>query len=64
MTWDTVQQLVRIILQIAGGWLMSRGYITEEMATTLTGSLLSIGGVLWWIAWNGARPADTSKTGV
>ncbi len=30
MTWDTVQQLVRIILQLVAGWLLSRGFITEE----------------------------------
>jgi hypothetical protein len=58
MTWDTVQQLVRIILQLVAGWLLSRGFITEEMSTTLVGSLLSIGGVVWWIAWDSKRPAE------
>ena len=61
MTWDTVQQLVRIILQIFAGWLMSKGWITEDMMTTLVGSGVSLLGVVWWIAWNGTRPRDPLK---
>lgn len=56
MTWDTVQQLIRIILQIAAGWLLSLGYITEEMATTLVGSVLSLAGIVWWALWQRGRP--------
>jgi hypothetical protein len=58
MTWDTVQQLVRIILQLVAGWLLSRGWITEEMSTTLVGSLLSLAGIAWWAFWNTARPDE------
>ena len=64
MTWDTVQQLVRIILQIGAGALVQRGWITEDMATTVIGSVLSIGGVIWWAVWQSGRPADPPKTGV
>jgi hypothetical protein len=55
MTWDTVQQLVRIVLQIAAGWLMSQGYITAEMETTLVGALVSIAGIVWWTLWERGR---------
>jgi hypothetical protein len=57
MTWDTVQQLLRIILQLAAGWLLNQGIITEEMSTTLVGSLLSIGGIAWWALWERSRPS-------
>lgn len=57
MTWDTVQQLVRIILQLAAGWLLKEGIITEAMSTTLVGSLLSIGGIVWWALWERTRPS-------
>lgn len=56
MTWDTVQQFVRILLQLAAGWLLSQGYLSEEMATTLVGSLLSVAGILWWAVWERNRP--------
>jgi hypothetical protein len=56
MTWDTVQQLVRIIMQIAAGFLVQRGLLTEEMALTLVGSGVSILGVLWWMLWDRTRP--------
>jgi hypothetical protein len=56
MTWDTLQQLFRIILQLAAGWLLNQGIITEEMSTTLVGSLLSIGGIAWWALWERTRP--------
>jgi hypothetical protein len=56
MTWDTVQQLVRIIMQIAAGFLVQRGLITEAMSTTLVGSVLSLGGIAWWMLWDRTRP--------
>lgn len=59
MSWDTIQQLVRIILQLGAGWLLKEGVITEDMATTLVGSLLSIGGIAWWALWERSRPAST-----
>lgn len=57
MTWDTVQQLVRILMQFAGGLLVSRGLITEDMATQLVGAVVSLGGIAWWIFWNQQQPA-------
>ncbi len=56
MTWDTVQQLVRIIMQIAAGFLVQRGILTEEMSITLVGSGVSLIGVLWWALWDKTRP--------
>ena len=52
MDWNTVQQLLRILLQFGSGVLISKGVLTEEMAVTLTGGLISVASVVWWIAWN------------
>ena len=57
MTWDTVQQLVRILMQLGAGVLVQRGIITEDMSVTLVGSGVSIIGVVWWAFWNGNQPA-------
>ena len=57
MTWDTAQQFVRIGLQLVAGALVSKGILTEEMAATATGALLSLAGVAWWALWNRKRDA-------
>lgn len=57
MTWDTAQQFVRIGLQLGAGALVSKGILTEEMAETATGALLSLAGVAWWALWNRKRDA-------
>lgn len=57
MNWDTVQQLLRIILQVAAGMLVSKGIITAEMGVTLTGAVLSLGGIAWWAFWQRKRVA-------
>lgn len=59
MTWDTIQQLVRIIMQVLAGWLAAQGWITSDMQTTLVGAVVSLGGVLWWAFWERSRPAAT-----
>lgn len=57
MNWDSVQQVVRILLNAAGGILIGKGYLTEETATTLVGGLLSVGSVVWWFIWDRGRAA-------
>jgi hypothetical protein len=55
MNWDTLQQLVRIIMQVVAGMLVSKGVLTEEMGVTLTGAIVSLGSVLWWVLWQRTR---------
>lgn len=52
MDWNTVQQLLRILLQLGSGVLISKGVLTEEMAVTLTGGVISVASVVWWLVWN------------
>ena len=52
MTWDNIQQLIRIVMQVVAGMLISRGVITEEIGATLTGGVISLGNVVWWVFWN------------
>lgn len=58
MSWDTVQQLLRIILQVAAGFVVGQGYLNAEMATTATGAIMSLAGVIWWAVWNNKKPAS------
>lgn len=55
MNWDSVQQLIRIVAQIGAGALVSRGVITEELSTQLTGGILSLATVAWWVFWQNGR---------
>jgi len=55
MNWDTVQQFIRIIMQVLAGMLVSRGYITAEMGVTLSGAVLSLAGIAWWVFWDKKR---------
>lgn len=52
MNWDSVQQVLRILLNAGGGVLVSKGYLTEDMLTTAIGGFLSVGSVVWWFFWN------------
>ena len=55
MTWDTVQQLVLILLQIGAGWLINQGWITADHVTALVGAGTSILGIAWWAFWESGR---------
>lgn len=60
MNWDTVQQLVRIVLQFLAGILVTKGIIDEANAVTLVGALVSLASVIWWAVWNKkAAPSST-----
>ena len=62
MKWDSVQQLIRIVIQIAAGALVSRGFITEDLATQLTGGVMSLATVVWWMFWESGRPEKKTST--
>ena len=55
VTWDMIQQLVRILMQFVGGTLVAKGVITEEIAAQLSGAVLSLASVAWWLLWNRSR---------
>lgn len=55
MNWDTIQQLVRIIAQFVGGYLVSAGLITEGLVQELTGGAISIAMLAWWAFWERHR---------
>lgn len=59
--WDTIQQVIRIAMQFIGGWLVSKGILTEELAVQLTGGVISVIGVVWWIIWNKKQVAPPAE---
>jgi len=55
MTWDSVQQFIRIGMQMVAGMLVSQGYLTEDIAAQFAGGVVSLAGVIWWYYWNRMR---------
>lgn len=57
VSWDSVQQVVRMIIGWVGMYLVGKGMLTNEMAETFTGGLFMLVQVGWWLYWNNQRPA-------
>lgn len=55
MTWDSIQQVLRILLNGLGAFLVGKGVVTEAMVPTLVGGILSVGSVMWWALWQRHR---------
>lgn len=60
MPWDTIQQLIRIILQLVGGVILGQGWLTEDMVTMIAGGGVSLVSTIWWLVWN--QDVVTTKT--
>lgn len=56
MTWDQVQQLVRIILYAIGGYFLGDGVVQGEAFQGAVGGVLSVGSFIWWWVWERDRP--------
>lgn len=57
MNWETIQQLVRIILYSVGAFLLGEDIAKGELFQGLIGGALSVGAFLWWWVWERNRPA-------
>lgn len=60
MTWDSVQQIIRIVLQFLSGLLVGKGILDATNAEIFSGALLSLASVAWWFVWN--RKANPTTT--
>lgn len=56
MTWDTVQQLLRIVLYTLGAFLFGDATASGELYQGLIGGVISAGAFLWWWFWNLKQP--------
>ena len=57
MSWDNIQQLVRILAYGAAGWLVNAGHLDPSNGETLGGALLGLASVAWWWFWNRKQTA-------
>ena len=57
MTWDDIQQIIRIVAYAISGFLVSAGQLDPAHGETLGGALLGLASVGWWWFWNRKKPA-------
>lgn len=61
MDWSTIQQLIRVLAQFAGGVLVSNGVLTEDLATSGVGAVVSLSAIIWWVFWENKRKSVESS---
>jgi len=49
MTWDRLQQLIRITAQVAGGYLVGDAVAQGEMYQAAVSGLVNIAAFGWWM---------------
>lgn len=54
MNWDSIQQIVRIVMYAVSGWLMKMGW-PEDMTIALTGVATGAAAIAWWFFWQRNR---------
>jgi hypothetical protein len=52
MNWDSIQQVIRIVLYALGGYLLGDGVTQGELFQGAVGGVISVGSFLWWLYWN------------
>jgi hypothetical protein len=57
MTWDTVQQVLRIVLYTVGSYLFGSDVADGASFQGALGGVMAVGAFVWWWAWERTRPA-------
>ena len=58
MNWDSIQQLLRILLYAIGGYFLGDAVTEGEAFQAAVGGVLSVGAFIWWLMWERQRPAS------
>ena len=57
MTWDKIQQVLRIVIYSAGGYFLGDGVAQGEMFQAAVSGLMAVGAFAWWFFWDRTRAA-------
>ncbi len=55
MSWDQLQQVLRIILYAIGGWAFSDAVVQGADFQNAVSGLLAVGAFIWWWVWDSKR---------
>lgn len=47
MKWDTIWQILRYVLIGGGGFVVAKGWLTNEQLLTIVGAIGTVGAALW-----------------
>lgn len=61
ISWQTIQQFLRILLYTAGSAIFGEAFADGEIYQQLIGGVMAVGGFLWWLLWEKNRPALPGK---
>lgn len=64
MNWDSLQQVLRILLYAIGGYFLGDAVTEGEAFRAAVGGVLAVGSFLWWLVWERNRPGAMSVVGV
>lgn len=56
MTWESVQQVLRIILYSGGSYIFGQGFADGDQYQQFIGGILAVGSFAWWLFWEYKRP--------
>ena len=59
MTWDQIQQLLRIVLYSLGAYLLGDATASGEAFQGLIGGVINVGAFVWWWYWQRGQAAST-----
>jgi len=54
MNWDSMQQIVRILMAYVGSYLVSLGF-PDDMVKVAVGGGVAAAGLAWWWFWDRKR---------
>lgn len=55
MNWESIQQVLRIVLYTAGGYIFGEQVAEGEMFQAAVGGLMAAGAFAWWAIWERKR---------
>lgn len=55
MNWDTIQQVLRIVLYAGGGLVFGDAVKDGELFQQAVGGIMSVGAFAWWFIWERKR---------
>jgi hypothetical protein len=58
MNWDSIQQVLRIVLYAVGGYFLGEGVTNGEAFSQAVGGVLAAGSFIWWLVWERGRPSS------
>ena len=55
MNWESIQQVLRIVLYAVGGYFLGEGVVEGEMFQQAMGGVMAVGAFVWWFFWERSR---------